>query len=70
VLHVLFAAEEMSKVPFYLAGGALVAWAVVLAFLGLRSPTFPGGASGQRGVIGVSLVLALTAMGLAAYVSS
>jgi hypothetical protein len=70
VLPTLFAAAEHSKVPFFIAGGAFVAWAVVLAFLGLRSPTFPGGASGERGVIAVSLVLALTVMGLAAYVSS
>jgi hypothetical protein len=70
VLPTLIAAAEHSKVPFYIAGGALVCWAVVLAFLGLRNPTFPGGSGGQRGVIAVSLVLALTAMGLAAYVSS
>jgi hypothetical protein len=69
VLPTLFAAE-MSKVPFYIAGSVLVAWAVVLAFLGLRNPTFPGGARGQRGVIALSLVLAMTAMALAAYVST
>jgi hypothetical protein len=67
---VLLAAAEMSKVPFYIAGSVLVAWAVVLAFLGLRNPTFPGGAGGQRGVVALSLLLALTAMGLAAYTST
>jgi hypothetical protein len=70
VVPTLLAAAEHSKVPFYIAGGVLIAWAVVLASLGLRNPTFPGGGGGQRGVIAVSLVLALTAMGLAAYVSS
>jgi hypothetical protein len=41
---------------------------VVLAFLGLRNPNFPGGALGQRGVIALSLVLAVVAMGTAVYV--
>jgi hypothetical protein len=70
VLPTLLAAAEHSKLPFYIAGGVLVGWAVVLAYIGLRNPTFPGGAVGQRGVIAVSLVFALTTMGLAAYVSS
>jgi hypothetical protein len=70
VLPTLLAAAEMSRVPFYIAGSALVAWAVVLAFVGLRNPTFPGGVGGQRGVIALTLLLALTAMGLGAYVSS
>jgi hypothetical protein len=63
VLHL-----AVTKVPFYIAGGALVVWAVLLAFLGLRSPTFPGGAGGQRGVMAISLVLAVIAMGCAVYV--
>ena len=58
-----------SKTPFFIAGGALAAWAVVLATLGLRSPTFPGGAGGQRIVIAISFVLAVVAMGLAVYVA-
>jgi hypothetical protein len=68
MLHVLLAASEPSKVPFYIGGGVLVLWAVVLASLGLRNPTFPGGAGGQRGVMGISLVLAVVAMGCAVYV--
>jgi hypothetical protein len=44
-----------------------VVWALVLGFIGLRNPTFPGGISGQRGVMGVSLVLAVVAMGCAVY---
>jgi hypothetical protein len=66
VLHPIFA--DVSKVPWYIAGGALALWAVVLARLGLRSPTFPGGTGGQRGVIAISLVLAVVAMGAAVYV--
>jgi hypothetical protein len=63
VLPLILAAT--SKVPFYIAGGVFAAWAVVLATLGLRNPTFPGGAGGQRAVMAISLVLAVVAMGMA-----
>jgi len=57
-LLVLAAEEaEPSKTAFYLCGGVLAAWAVVLGFLGLRSPEFPGGERGARGVMGISSVL-------------
>jgi plastocyanin len=53
-------AAEKSKVPFYIAGGLLVAWALIVsAGLGLRRPDFPGGLSGQRAVIAISAVLVL-----------
>lgn len=58
-----------SKTPFFIGGGVLALWAVVLATLGLRSPGFPGDVRGQRMVIGFSLVLAVIAMGLAVYVA-
>jgi len=61
----LIAAAEPSKVPVYIAGGLLAAWAVALATVGLNRPTFPGGAVGQRAVIGVSLVLAALAIAMA-----
>jgi hypothetical protein len=63
----LLAAQEAehSKTAFYLCGGALAAWAVILGLLGLRSPDFPGGMSGQRGVIAVSLVLVVATMATA-----
>jgi hypothetical protein len=65
VSHLLIAAGEPSKVPFYIAGGALAAWAVVLAAMGLTNPSFPGGAKGARGVMLISLVLMLTAVAMA-----
>jgi hypothetical protein len=68
VLQTIFAASDPSKVPFFIAGGVLVVWAFVLATLGLRNPSFPGGAGGQRGVMLMSLVLAVIAMGVAVYV--
>ena len=61
----LLAASVPSKVPFYIAGGVLALWAVVLAAIGLRQPSFPGGSAGQRGVIAISLLLVVIAIGAA-----
>jgi hypothetical protein len=57
---------EKSKVPFYIAGGALVVWAVILSLaLGMRKPEFPGGPLGERVVIAVTAVLVLAAAAMA-----
>ena len=61
----LTAADEPSKVPFFIIGGALAVYAVVLATIGIQRPHFPGGASGQRGVIGLTLVMVVLAVGAA-----
>ena len=60
----LLAAAEPSKVPFYIAGGLLAVWAVVLSALGLTRPTFPFGAMGQRAVMGISVLLAAVAVAM------
>ena len=60
-----FAADEPSKVPFYIAGSAFAAWAVLLSFLGLSRASFPGGQRGQGVVIGISVLLAAAALGTA-----
>jgi hypothetical protein len=61
MVHALlvFAAEEAepSKVGFFVCGGLLAGWAVVLGVLGLRSAEFPGGERGARGVMAISSVL-------------
>jgi plastocyanin len=63
-------AAEKSKVPFYIAGGLLVAWALVLALaLGLRRPDFPGSAAGERAVIAISVGLVLAAVSTAVITS-
>lgn len=56
------AGGETSKTAFYLAGGALAAWAVILAAVGLTRPEFPGGDGAQRGVMAISTVLVVAAM--------
>jgi hypothetical protein len=65
VLAVLFAAAGPSKTPWYIAGAVLAIYAVILAFIGLRSPEFPFGERGERGVIAVSVVLVVIALGAA-----
>jgi hypothetical protein len=65
MLSLFLAAAEPSKVPFYLAGGVLAAWAVVLSAIGLTRPSFPFGNKGARGVMLISFVLMVVAMATA-----
>src|SRR5690349_22899386 len=63
-------AAEKSKVPFYIAGGALVLWALVLSLvLGMRKPDFPGDLRGQRIVSAITAVLVLGAISTAVITS-
>ncbi len=62
MVTLLLAASEPSKVPFYILGGVLVLWAVVLAGIGLNRPDFPGSLRGQRGVIAISFLLVVLAL--------
>ena len=64
-------AAEKSKVPFYIAGGLLVVWALTLSLgLGMRKPDFPGSIAGQRAVVAVTAVLVLAAVSTAVLTSS
>ena len=72
MLHALttvFAAAEgeaePSKTAFYICGGLLAAWAVVLAAFGMSRSTFPETAGAQRGVQLISLVFVVAAMATA-----
>jgi plastocyanin len=58
-LHSVIAASEPSKVPFYVMGGILVSWAVVLSAIGLSQADFPGSAGRARAVMAISAVLVL-----------
>jgi plastocyanin len=54
---------EKSKVPFYIAGGLLVAWALFVSLgIGARRSEFPENRSQQRAVIAVTAVLVLAAV--------
>jgi hypothetical protein len=70
VTALLIAAGEPSKVPFYIAGGLLVVWALSLAAIGLTRPSFPYSARGARLVMGGSAVLMLLAMAMAIVTSA
>jgi plastocyanin len=53
-------AAEKSRVPFYIAGGLLVAWALIVSIgIGMRRPDFPGSQSGERLLIAISAVLVI-----------
>ncbi len=64
-------AAEKSRVPFFIAGGLLACWALIVSLgLGLRRPQFPGNLGGERAVIAISLVLVLGATSTAVISSS
>jgi plastocyanin len=49
---------EKSKVPFYIGGGLLVCWAILVSLgIGLRKPDWPTNLAGQRLVIAITVVL-------------
>jgi hypothetical protein len=58
-------AEEASKTAFYIFGGLLAVWAVVLSAIGMSSATFPATTGAKRGVIGITSVFVLAAMATA-----
>jgi plastocyanin len=63
-------AAEKSKVPFYIAGGALATWAVIVSVgLGLRKPSFPGNLLGERVVLAITGVLVVGAVSMAVLTS-
>jgi hypothetical protein len=73
VLHALtivFAAaeghEESSKTLFYVAGGALAVFAVIISVVGIkRIDSFPSSKGQERGVLGLAALLVLVAMAAA-----
>jgi len=67
VLAILIAAAEEgaepSKTPFYICGGLLALWAVLVAAAGIRAhDRFPASRRVSRGVIAVSALLIVAAM--------
>ncbi|HEV3070133.1 MAG TPA: hypothetical protein VGY76_01755 [Solirubrobacteraceae bacterium] len=68
VTAVLGAAK--SKVPFYIAGGALVVWAFLLSMgIGRSRPDFPSDSGGERLVIGITATLVVLAAAMAVLTS-
>jgi hypothetical protein len=57
---VLAAAESTSKTPFYVLGGLLAVWAVLVSAVGIMRPDFP---SNRGGLVGVSVLTAVLVVG-------
>ena len=70
LIPVLAAAGEKSKTPFYVAGGVLAAWAVIVSLVGVTRPGFPGGPPGERAVIAVSVLLVALTITMAVVTAS
>ncbi len=51
--------------PFYIAAGALAAWAVVVGLLGIKSANFPSNVGGFRIIAGVTALLFLATVTMA-----
>lgn len=55
--------EESSKTAFYVLGGLLVAWALLVSAVGIkRHETFPPSRAAARAVMAISVLLVLAAM--------
>jgi hypothetical protein len=60
---VTFAAEEGSKTPYYIAGGVLAAFAVIISAIGIRGhDTFPATKGAMRAVMALAAVLVIATM--------
>jgi len=62
--------HDKSKTGFYIFGGVLALWAVIVGVVGFTRADFPGSASRGRMVMGVSFVLMILAMGSAVTTAS
>jgi hypothetical protein len=56
---------EKSKTAFYICGGLLAVWAVVLSGIGMSAATFPATTTAKRGVIALTGLLVAAAMATA-----
>jgi len=71
VLHALitFAAteegEETSKTLFYVTGGALVVFAIIVSAIGITRASFPGSKGAARGVMALGALLVACTMAAA-----
>ena len=66
------AAEEhhKSELPFFIAGGLLASFAVLISVFGFKRPDFPASDAAARGVMAVSTVLVAGAMAMIIYVNT
>ena len=59
-------AHEKSHTAFYIAGGVLAGWALLVSFIGIRGhENWPSNEKAARGIMALSAVLVALAMGTA-----
>jgi len=61
--------EHKSELPFFLAGGALSVFAILISVFGFKRPDFPATAAAARGVMTAGAVLFFCAVSSAIYVA-
>ncbi len=62
--------EHKSELPFFLIGGALALFAIVVSVIGFKKPDFPGTAAAARGVMTLGIALTVATMASVLYVAS
>lgn len=64
------AADHGSKTAFYVAGGVLAAWAVLVGGIGVARPAFAEGEGTSRAIMAGTVVLAAVTIAMAVVTSS
>lgn len=62
--------EHKSEAPFFIVGGLLATFAVVISVIGFKKPDFPGDATAARGVMALGITLVLATLISVIYVSA
>ena len=63
-------AHHKSEAPFFIAGGLLATFAVIISVVGFRRPDFPASDGAARGVMALGTVLVASAMAMIIYVNT
>jgi len=61
--------HHKSELPFFVAGGLLVLFAIIISIVGFKKPDFPANEQAARGVMALSVVLVAGALGSGIYVA-
>jgi len=61
--------HERSEVPFFVIGGALALFAVLISVYGFKRPDFPATAAAARGVMAVGALWVVATVSTAIYVA-
>ncbi len=62
--------EHKSELPFFLLGGALALFAIVVSVFGFKKPDFPGSSGAARGIMALSVALVAATAFSIVYVSA